>query len=49
MIMYDMYTGPFGVIRAADLFHVHNGRIIANKLVFDTYEVRKARDRESKA
>ena len=41
MVMYDMRTGPFGVLRAADYFEVRNGKITADKLVFDTYEVRR--------
>jgi hypothetical protein len=42
MVMYDMETGPFGTIRAADHLVVRDGRIVADTLVFDTYEVRKA-------
>ncbi|WP_181448499.1 nuclear transport factor 2 family protein [Nonomuraea aridisoli] len=42
MIMYDMETGPFGVIRAVDNIVVRNGKIVSDLLVFDTYEVRKA-------
>jgi hypothetical protein len=42
MVMYDMETGPFGTIRAVDHLVVRHGRIIADTLVFDTYEVRKA-------
>jgi hypothetical protein len=42
MVMYDMETGPFGTIRAVDHLVVRDGRIIADTLLFDTYEVRKA-------
>lgn len=42
MIMYDMGTGPFGTLRAVDHLVVRDGRITADTLVFDTYEVRKA-------
>jgi ketosteroid isomerase-like protein len=42
MIMYDMATGPFGTLRAVDHLVVRDGRIVADTLVFDTYEVRKA-------
>ncbi|MGW3352148.1 nuclear transport factor 2 family protein [Nonomuraea rubra] len=42
MIMYDMVTGPFGTLRAADHLAVRDGRIISDRLVFDTYELRKA-------
>jgi limonene-1,2-epoxide hydrolase len=36
LVMYDMHTGPFGTIRAADYFEVTNGRITKDLLVFDT-------------
>lgn len=42
MIMYDMRTVPFGTLRAVDHLVVRDGRIVADTLVFDTYEVRKA-------
>jgi ketosteroid isomerase-like protein len=42
IIMYDMATGPFGTLRAVDHLVVRDGRIVADTLVFDTYEVRKA-------
>lgn len=42
MVMYDMHTAPFGTLRAADYFEVRNGKITADKLVFDTYEIRRA-------
>ena len=42
MVMYDMATGPFGTLRAVDHVVVRDGRIVADTLVFDTYEVRKA-------
>lgn len=41
VVMYDMETGPFGTIRAADHFVVENGKIKSDDLVFDTYELRK--------
>jgi limonene-1,2-epoxide hydrolase len=44
MIMYDMVTGPFGTLRAADHLVIRDGRITADRLVFDTYELRKATD-----
>lgn len=43
LIMYDMETGPFGTLRAADHLVVRDGRIHEDLLVFDTYEVRTAR------
>jgi hypothetical protein len=36
LVMYDMHTGPFGTIRAADHFTVQAGRITKDLLVFDT-------------
>ncbi|MFI6296010.1 nuclear transport factor 2 family protein [Nonomuraea sp. NPDC050790] len=42
MIMYDMVTGPFGTLRAADHLVIRDGRIVSDRLVFDTYELRKA-------
>jgi len=42
MMLYDMTTGPFGTLRAANHFQIRDGRIIADKLVFDTHKVREA-------
>lgn len=42
MIMYDLVTGPFGTLRAADRLVVRAGRIVSDQLVFDTHEVRRA-------
>jgi hypothetical protein len=36
LVMYDMHTGPFGTIRAADHFTVVDERITKDLLVFDT-------------
>ena len=47
MIMYDMATGPFGTLRAADRLVVRAGRIVSDELVFDTHEVRQAHQRSS--
>jgi ketosteroid isomerase-like protein len=41
VVMYDMRTGPFGTMRAADTFVVRDGRIVSDRLVFDTYELRR--------
>jgi hypothetical protein len=49
MISYDMATGPFGTLRAVDHLVVRDGRIIADMLVFDTYEVRRAMEPQSTA
>lgn len=45
LIMYDMETGPFGTLRAADHLVIRDGRIHEDTLVFDTYEVRMAETR----
>ena len=42
MVMYDMETGPFGTLRAVEQLDVKQGRITHDRLVFDTYEVRRA-------
>ncbi|PZG44217.1 hypothetical protein C1I98_17440 [Spongiactinospora gelatinilytica] len=47
MIMYDMVTGPFGTLRAADHLLVRDGRITTDRLVFDTHELRRAADSAS--
>ncbi len=36
LLMYDMHTGPFGTIRAAEHYRVRDGRIASDQLVFDT-------------
>jgi ketosteroid isomerase-like protein len=36
LVMYDMHTGPFGTMRAADHLIVVEGRITRDLLVFDT-------------
>jgi ketosteroid isomerase-like protein len=41
VVMYDMKTGPFGTVRAADTFVVRDGKIVSDRLVFDTYELRR--------
>lgn len=45
LVMYDMHTGPFGTLRAADHLVVEDGKIVADRLVFDTHAVRQAQDR----
>lgn len=42
MVMYDMPTVAFGTLRAADYVLVEDGKITADKLVFDTHAVRQA-------
>ncbi|GAA3595283.1 hypothetical protein GCM10022419_093190 [Nonomuraea rosea] len=41
MIMYDMVTGSFGTLRAADHLVIRDGKIVTDRLVFDTFELRK--------
>jgi ketosteroid isomerase-like protein len=41
VVMYGMKTGPFGTVRAADTFVVRDGKIVSDRLVFDTYELRR--------
>jgi hypothetical protein len=43
LIMYDMVTGPFGTLRAAERLEIRDGKIATDTLVFDSHEVRKAR------
>lgn len=40
VVMYDLATGPFGPIRAADHFVVRGGKITRDQLVFDTHPLR---------
>jgi SnoaL-like domain len=42
MIMYDLITGPFGRLRAAEELVVSDGKITRDTLVFDTHPVRTA-------
>ena len=35
LIMYDMHTGPFGTIRAAEHYRFRDGKIVSDQLVFD--------------
>lgn len=42
IVMYDMVTGPFGTLRAAEHLAIRDGKIKTDTLVFDTHEVRKA-------
>jgi hypothetical protein len=42
MVMYELTTGPFGLIRAAEDFVMADGKISRNTLIFDTYELRSA-------
>jgi hypothetical protein len=40
VVMYDMHTGPFGAIRAAEHYRFRDGVIISDQLVFDSAPLR---------
>ena len=42
LIMCDLTTAPFGVLRTAELLSVRDGQIHDDKLTFDTYRLRQA-------
>lgn len=42
LIMYDVTTAPFGPIPSAELLTVKDGKIQADRLIFDTYTLRNA-------
>jgi SnoaL-like domain len=42
MIMYEVQTGPAGVLRAAEHFLIRDGQIKSDMLVFDTHKLRQA-------
>ena len=44
MIMYEVTTGPFGTLRAAEDFVISGDKITRDTLVFDTHAVREARE-----
>ena len=49
MIMYELTTGPFGTLRAAEDLVISDGKITRDTLVFDTHPLRrttKARKRD---
>jgi hypothetical protein len=43
MIMYEVTTGPFGMLRAAEDLVISGGKITRDTLVFDAQAVREAR------
>jgi hypothetical protein len=47
MVMYELETGPFGRLRAAEAFVITDGKIIRDTLVFDTHEIRSAREAQA--
>lgn len=42
IIMYDLATGPFGTLPSAELLTFRDGKIAADRLIFDTYATRMA-------
>ena len=44
IIMYDLTTGPFGRLRAAEDLVMRDGKITGDTLVFDTHPIREVRD-----
>lgn len=42
LIMYEVTTVPFGPIPSAELLTVKDGKIQADRLIFDTYKMRSA-------
>jgi hypothetical protein len=43
IVMYEITTGPFWRLRAADEFLITEGKITHDTLVFDTHAIRSAR------
>lgn len=42
LIMYEVTTAPFGPIPTAELLTIKDGKIQADRLIFDTYKLRNA-------
>lgn len=42
LMLYDIPTGPFGKVRSCDHFVIKDGKIRANKLLFDASPFRQA-------
>lgn len=49
IVMYEMVTAAFGTLRTAEHLLVSGGRIYASRLVFDTYEVRRAQGAQAQS
>ena len=47
MIMYEVETGPAGVLRAGEHFVIREGRIKSDMLVFDTHKLREAQSAQA--
>lgn len=44
LIMYDLITGRFGTLTCAKLLTIRDGMIQTDRLTFDAYEIKKARN-----
>ncbi|HEX5506320.1 MAG TPA: nuclear transport factor 2 family protein [Thermomicrobiales bacterium] len=42
LIMYDLATAPFGTLTSAELLTFRDGKIRADRLIFDTHLMRQA-------
>ncbi|MGZ3677842.1 MAG: nuclear transport factor 2 family protein [Ktedonobacterales bacterium] len=42
LIMYEVTTAPFGPLPSVELLTIKDGKIQADRLIFDTYKVRNA-------
>ena len=49
LIMYEMTTGPFGTLRAAERLEIREGKIQTDTVVLDTYAIRTAEGAESRS
>ncbi|MDQ3929174.1 MAG: nuclear transport factor 2 family protein [Chloroflexota bacterium] len=47
LIMYEVTTGPFGTLTCAEHLTFRNGKIVADRLTFDTYAVRMTQANQS--
>jgi len=43
LLMYDLITKPYGPLTCAKLFTVQNGKIVRDKLTFDSHLIRTAK------
>src|SRR5258708_13236190 len=47
MIMYEVQTGPAGVLRAAEHFVIRDGQIKSDMLFFDTHKLRQTQSAQA--
>jgi hypothetical protein len=43
LIMYELTTRPFGVLTCAKLLTIRDGKILRDRLTFDSHDIKKAR------